>query len=380
MVHFKNWKNIKSIRLNMSDFNNSDNSTNQNYNIEKDILFLDISSRATYCYTLFVMAGLIASTFICKVFVRNCRGGRNFEKLDILFYALNFTDMIILLFSFSVIAYRPKYLQATMLECGILSFFFNMFYFNSQFLHVSVAFFLIVEERCANVCRMRIAVDSAFVWIVFAAVCALFSSLLEAALLGFEHNLNKTISCQLDPLQAKAQYDITKFVTSIVIPYILLMISLLVCCFMWKRPDHKSTMKARLRVISALLAVALVTLVCRLFYNCVLISRAIRKLHSGNDYPKHEEALMCVAELVMFSGSCISLVLVIFLYKPYQEQLSKSWRHLREFCRRITHRDNHRNIMEPTIEIVDKKEETASMNLEEQEGDNEGVTKVFLET
>ncbi|MGH0168654.1 UNVERIFIED_CONTAM: hypothetical protein FKN15_055073 [Acipenser sinensis] len=345
-----------------------------NYSIDDLVLSADISSRATYCYILLALAGLTASVFILITFIRGCKGRKSLTKMDTFFFALSLSDLFIILYSISVIAHRPGYLKTTSLNCGVFSFFFNISYFNSQFLQVTMLFFLTFEENRPGVALLIKALDNALACVGLTALGSFLGSVFTTALLETGQQLNESLCCQLDPLQAGPRYDIAKFIVGIALPCLLLMLLLVKCLLLWKKSETGMGLAARLKACSAFLAVASVTLVCRIFYNTVLLHRTALKYGLGSFSPQ-QEALCNVAELVMFSGSCLSLVLIVSLHKLCREGMVRTLKSLTDLCRRIGRGETHRNIMTTTIEIAEHKEDTVSLhseNLGEAPGTTDG--------
>ncbi|RXM32479.1 hypothetical protein EOD39_0233 [Acipenser ruthenus] len=340
-------------------------SVHHNYSIDDLVLSADISSRATYCYILLALAGLTASVFILITFITGCKGGKSLTKVDTFFFALSLSDLFIMLFSISVIAHRPDYFKTTSLNCGVLSFFFNISYFNSQFLQVTMLFFLTFEENSPGVALLIKALDNALACVGLTALGSFLGSVFTTALLEMGQQRNESLYCQLDPLQAGPRYDIAKFIVGIALPCLLLTLLLVKFLLLWKKSETGMGLAARLKACSAFLAVASVTLVCRIFYNAVLLHRTSLKYGLGSFSPQHE-ALGNVAELVMFSGSCLSLVLIVSLHKLCREGMVRTLKSMTDPCRRIGRGETHRNIMTPTIEIAEHKEETVSLYSENQ--------------
>ncbi|XP_041134021.1 uncharacterized protein LOC121331000 [Polyodon spathula] len=347
-------------------------SLNRNYSIDDLVLSADISSRATYCYILLALAGLTASIFILITFIRGCKGRKSLTKVDTFFFALSLTDLYLILCSVSVIACRPSYFETTSLNCAVLSFFFNISYFNSQFLQVAMLFFLTFEENRPSVALLIKALDNALACVGLTALGALLGSVFTTALLETGQQLNESLYCQLDPLQAGPRYDIAKFIVGIALPCLLLTLLLVKCLLLWKKSETGMGLAAKLKACSAFVAVASVTLVCRIFYNAVLLHRTSLKYGLGSFSPQ-QEALCNVAELVMFSGSCLSLVLIVSLHKPCREGMVKTLKSLKDPCSRIGRDETHRNIMTPTTEIAEQKEDTVSLHTKNQ-GEAPGAT------
>ncbi|KAK1165001.1 hypothetical protein AOXY_G15454 [Acipenser oxyrinchus oxyrinchus] len=357
----------------MSGLVNQSKILHPNYSAENLTLSGDISSTATYCYIFLALAGLTASVFILITFIRGCKGRKSLTKMDTTFFALSLSDLFIILYSISVIAHRPGYLKTTSLNCGVFSFFFNISYFNSQFLQVTMLFFLTFEENRPGVALLIKVLDNALACVGLTALGSFLGSVFTTAMLATGQQLNESLYCQLDPLQAGPRYIIAKFIVGIALPCLLLTLLLVKCLLLWKKSETGMGLAARLKACSAFVAVASVTLVCRIFYNAVLLHRTTLKYRLGSFSP--QEALCNVAELVMFSGSCLSLVLIVSLHKLCREGMVRTLKSLTDPCRRIGRGETHRNIMTTTIEIAEHKEDTGSLhseNLGEAPGTTDG--------
>ncbi|XP_042336557.1 uncharacterized protein LOC121937448 isoform X2 [Sceloporus undulatus] len=110
-------------------------SHSQDSNIEDIIFSQHVTSRLMHGYiALFVPTGLIAGLIILGIFIKNYLQ-HALKKLDIMIVAHTVSSILMILLSLTIIT-RPAYLRVSYLECGTLSFFFNLSYFNSQYLRV----------------------------------------------------------------------------------------------------------------------------------------------------------------------------------------------------------------------------------------------------
>ncbi|XP_066545764.1 C3a anaphylatoxin chemotactic receptor isoform X2 [Amia ocellicauda] len=337
-------------------------SMQQKANISDLTAASDITSRANYCYMFFILAGLCATVFIFYTFLHAYRTRRALSKVDSFFGALCISDLFVILYSLSAVAHRPKYLETTGLGCAILSFFFNVAHLSSQFLQVLAVSFVMYDEIPQGPTLVRRLLDSGPACAALTAAMAALFSMLLAGLLGFQDLLHNNLHCQLDPLQAVRAYDITKFCIAFAIPQVVLLLTCFVAC-----TRSGGSAWSKLKACPASLAVSLLTLLCRLFYYCVLLHRTSQKYGWESGSPQ-QEALMNVAEFVLFSGSCLDLVLVVFLYEPCRDRLQVQ---LRDCCHRLRGREANRNIMTPHIEIADMDE---ALDLDPQEGQTGGAS------
>ncbi|KAH0632020.1 hypothetical protein JD844_020027 [Phrynosoma platyrhinos] len=110
-------------------------SHSQDSNIEDIIFSQHVTSRLMHGYiALFVPTGLIAGITILGIFIKSYMQ-HTLKKLDIMIFAHTVSNIFMILLSLTIIP-RPAYLRVSYLECGTLSFFFNLSYFNSQYLRV----------------------------------------------------------------------------------------------------------------------------------------------------------------------------------------------------------------------------------------------------
>ncbi|XP_029432889.1 uncharacterized protein LOC115075993 [Rhinatrema bivittatum] len=302
---------------------------NPSISIEDVIASQSIISRALHCYVaFFIPAGLIAGLLILAIFFRHYSRHKTSEKLAILMLDLVITDIAIVLFSFTTIS-RPNYLEATNLSCGLLSFVFNIFYFNSQFLQTLMLFLLLLQ---GNEHRASLVTGaSPLLWVSLPLALAFLGSLVAVALLGTAACLHEKTYCQTDPLNAWPEYDIVKFSFGFAIPSFFNVVFLVL--ILVKLVKAEALSKENVPSPTVMLCIGFTTLACRLFYNVMLLHRTALKLQRLNGSPR-EELIMNAAELVLFSESSVTLLFVLFLHKPYKDAAWSSIQYLRQKCRR----------------------------------------------
>ncbi|KAJ8284159.1 hypothetical protein COCON_G00030090 [Conger conger] len=317
-------------------------------NITEIIAANDVASRANYCYMFCAVLGFASGLFLFYSFIKSYRARRNWTWLDSLLCALSVSEFIILLCSLSSLAHRPDLLRTTNLNCTLLSFLFNAAFFSGQLLLVLMGFFLTFDQDPPSRPLLQKARDAPAVCVALTTVLSLLSAAVLAGLLGARQSLNQTSDCRLDPRLDGGGYKATKLLLGFILPNLLLLALLAAGCVIWGKSS--GGFLSRLKAFPVFLAVALVTFICRFFYSSVLMKRV------GRPPRPSQEALMSVAEFVLFSGSCGSLVLVLLLHGPCRESLQNAARRLGECCRSVGGRDTNRHIMAPRIEITDTQE------------------------
>lgn len=293
-------------------------------------------------FALLVPPGLLAGIVILALSIKTCTR-RTTEKLDALVLAYAVSGLLMILFSFTVTA-RPNYLEVTYLECGTLSFFFNLVYFSSQYLVVLVMLSFYFHRHPPQNALIIRAHQNPTVSIGFVLMWAFCMALIVVALLGIENYHGRT-ACQLDPLFAWPEYEIIKFTFGFGIPASFQLFCFIALLFKGIRPETHSP---RQNVLSRLtvLAIAITTLTCRLFYNIILLSRTTLKIQRIIGTPK-TELIMNIAEITLFAESCVGLVVVLFLHEPYRSGFSNFIWHITKVCRR-RHTSNRSHEMPET--------------------------------
>ncbi|XP_069065973.1 uncharacterized protein [Pleurodeles waltl] len=300
-------------------------------NIEDIIASQNIISRVMHAYmAVFVPLGLLAGICIMAALIKSYGLQKSFSKLDLCLLCLAITEVTILLFSITVIA-RPGYMEITNLSCGVLAFLFNISYFNTQYLQVMFIFIFLLNKGMPNNPLLIKVTQRPLLCVLIIIVFAFCSSLTVVALLGTVSQLHEIVYCQLDPLNAAPSYDIGKFCLGFGIPSLFMTLLLVLICvklarskdFTWKEISHTGRM---------LIPISIIMFTCRLFYNTLLIRRTISKLQrqSGSI---GDELVMNIAEIVMFSQSCFSLVIIMLLHRPCKELVHQMWTSLTQLCK-----------------------------------------------
>ncbi|KAM4698697.1 uncharacterized protein WCC33_014223 [Rhinophrynus dorsalis] len=279
--------------------------------IEDIIASQNIISRVLHSYIgILVPLGLLAGITSLAVIIRNKAQHQTLENLD--FYLLNlaFTDLTIILYSFTSIT-RPDYMEITNLACGALSSVFNLSYFHSQYLLLLTCLMLIILDNSSIIATKanQNRLGCVFLSIIFSCVM----SLVAASLLGTYKDLNSITHCQLDPLNAKLGYDYFKFNLGYCVPSFFTLLFFVILIVYLSRAED-STMKKKVEVHMVVLLQMSVMFACRLFYNIMLLRRTGLKLGDLRMSPR-EELIVNIAELVVYSGSCINLMFLVILHR-----------------------------------------------------------------
>ncbi|XP_036597226.1 uncharacterized protein LOC118833910 [Trichosurus vulpecula] len=297
--------------------------------IEEIIRSQNIISRFMHIYiALFVPTSLVAGTFNLTTFIK----GRStiLRKLDLYLLDLTVTNLLVTLFSFTAIT-RPDYILTTNLSCGVLSFFFNICYFNAQYIQIAMLYTFLFHDYlpCLRVVTM-IKNPLGNLGLVFA--CAVSSSLVGVMLLGTAGSLLKSTLCQVDPLTAWPEYEIVKFSLGFGVTLIIQVVFFSLLVGKLVRGDAPSQKENRPTYL-VMLTITLIMFACRLFYNIMLLNKYKLKLQRDNGSPR-DELIMNIAELVLFGESCASNLAILFLHKPCKTALNESVRNLTRRCRR----------------------------------------------
>ncbi|XP_075421632.1 uncharacterized protein LOC142463153 isoform X3 [Ascaphus truei] len=300
--------------LNMTRLYYPSQSMDPRINIEDLITSQNIISRVMHAYiAVLVPLGLLAGIFILIIIVRNNVRRQTMENLD--FYILNLAvaDISIILYSFTAIT-RPGYLEVTHLGCGTLAFFFNLSYFYSQYLLLLMFLVLVTFNHSTTSSVVTKATQSPLGCVSITLLFSFLMSLLAVSLLGTHKELHKTTHCQLDPLNAPPAYDFVKSTIGFCIPSAFtLLLFVLLTVRATRAEDSAVREKVRAHVVVLLENAVMVT--CRLFYNIMLLRRTGLKLEALHLSPR-EELIMNIAELVVFSGSCVRLMSTLALHRP----------------------------------------------------------------
>ncbi|KAM9560484.1 uncharacterized protein ACWYII_018991 [Salvelinus alpinus] len=303
----------------------------------------DLTSRANYVYALCAVLGLASACILLYALIRSYRAQRQLAWLDSLLWAFSSSQLLLLLLSLSSVAHRPSYLVTTHIGCAALAFTVNMASLCGLLLLVLMGYALTFDTPTHALLK-RPGVCVALVVLV-----SILCSLVLARLRDPPKELHLEGICIIDPTEAGRSYAMAKLCLGFLIPYLLLL-GLLTggCVRQWKSSSRFLSGSEEGPVF---LAVAVVIFVCQLFHGIVLVRGAGMQQAGVLSY--HERAFMHVSEFVMFSGSCVCLVLVLLLHKPCRESLLEVTRQLRDCCRGLGGRQTHRHIMDPHIEIAD---------------------------
>ncbi|XP_043350336.1 uncharacterized protein LOC122456187 isoform X1 [Dermochelys coriacea] len=301
--------------------------------IEDLIVSQNVISRFMHCYiAFFVPTGLTASIFILTIFIKNYLQHSVLEKLDIFLFYFTICNTVMIFFSFTVIT-RPDYLMVTHLGCGALSFFFNVSYFSSQYLLILMLLAFLLNRFPPRTVLMTKATQSPMLCVGFVLTCAFCISLVMVALLGTD-NYHKETDCQLDPLFAWPEYEIIKFSFGFGIP-LFFQILCFILFFVKAAQPEAPTLRENIQAYLAVLTITITMFVCRLFYNIMILSRTTLKIHKSIGTPKNE-LMMNIAEIVLFSENCISLIFILCLHKSCQAGILKILMNLTKVCRKDT--------------------------------------------
>uniref|UniRef100_A0A8C2Z433 Uncharacterized protein n=1 Tax=Cyclopterus lumpus TaxID=8103 RepID=A0A8C2Z433_CYCLU len=306
-----------------------------------------ITSRANYVYSFLAGLGFIAGCFLLYSFIQTYRAQRRLAWLDCLLWAFCVLQLLLLLLSLHAVAYRPKYLHTTGLGCAALSFTINTASLCSLLVLVLMAYVLTLDPpshallRKPRVCAALVILTSILI------------SLLLAGLRGPRNILQEKCSCVMDPVHAGVSYAAARLCLAFLIPYVL-QLGLLIggCVRQWK---SKGRFLSGSEEGPVFLTVTLVMFFCQLFYSVALVRGALLQQQQADPEKKlpREQAFLSVAEFVLFSGSSVSLLLVLLMHRPCRVSLHGVFRQLRDCCRSPGRTQQHRNIIAPHIEITD---------------------------
>ncbi|KAM3916489.1 uncharacterized protein RB166_015740 [Leptodactylus fuscus] len=282
----------------------------------------NIISRVMHSYLgILVPLGLLAGVFCLSIFIKVKIKHQALDHLDFYLLALAVTDITIVLYSFTSKT-RPGYLIISNLSCGVLSCFINVSYYFSQYLLIlTFPLLLIMEDSTTSQSHLRN--------VLLTLTLSVLMSIVNVSLLGTYDRLQNITQCQMDPLNAKPEYDIMKFTAGFGFPSLVLLIFTILLIV----HARKVEMSEKLQVHAVLLCHIALMFICRLFYNIMLIRRTGLKIH-GSYLSLREELVLNIAELVVFSGSCIRLLFTLVLHKPCRDGLKKSVQFLINMCRR----------------------------------------------
>ncbi|KAK2533731.1 Gpr146 [Columba guinea] len=310
--------------------------------IEAFIASQNIISRLMHCYiALFVPTGLTAGICILIIFIKNYLRYKVIENLDLLLLHFTISNIVMIFLSFTVIT-RPDYLNTTHLACNVLSFFFNLGYFNSQYVLILILLTLLLK-RFPPRPALGTATQRPILCVGFVLISAFCLSLTGAVLVG-TGNYHLRTDCQLDPLFAWPEYEIVKFTFGFGIPLFLQILCFAVL-FAKAAPAEAPALKQHLRTYPAAYIVSTTMFACRLFYNVMILLRTTFKLQKSVGTPKNE-LVMNIAEIALFCESCASLVFILGSHKPCKDEILK----VIQKCRRENAANNHLEIPATTAQ------------------------------
>ncbi|XP_067317216.1 G-protein coupled estrogen receptor 1-like [Anolis sagrei] len=297
----------------------------------KDIIHSnDVIAMLMHVYiVLFVPIGLIAGIIILGILIKNCMH-RALKKLDIVIFAHTISNIVLILLSFTVTT-RPGYLKVSYFECGILSFFFNLSYFSSQYLRVLMVVSYFFSRHPPQNAFISKAHQNIRVCIGSVLTYALCTALIVTAMLGTVNNHEKT-DCQLDPLFAWPEYEIIKFSLGFCIPSLAKLFFFILLLVKKTRTEIDPSRQSFTPYLTVFV-ISITMVICRLFYNVMLIYRALLKLYRRK-LTIQTELTTNIAEIMLFSESCLSLLIILFLHKPCRSGLLHIVNKLTKVCRR----------------------------------------------
>lgn len=268
------------------------------------------------------------------------RAQRPLARLDRLLGGFCGLQLLLVLLSLHAVAYRPDYLRATGLGCAALSFAVNAASLCGLLVLVLMAYVL-TQDPPAHALLRKPGVCVSLVFLSSLLIC-----LLLAGLRGPHGGLLEEDVCFMDPV--KEPYAVARLGLAVLVPYIL-QLGLLIsgCIRQWK---SRGRFLHGFEEAPVFLTVTSVMLFCQLFYGVTLVKDA----HLGQEaLGPQERAFLSVAELVLFSGSSASLVLVPLVHRPPRASLCSLLQQLRGCCRSPRRSQPSRNIVAPHVEITD---------------------------
>ncbi|XP_037612031.1 uncharacterized protein LOC119480034 [Sebastes umbrosus] len=331
----------QSIATEMSTtppFSNSSTIMDTSFIFElEEIAANDITSTANYVYSFLAVLGFLTGCFLLYSFIQTYRDQRRLTELDCLLWAFCGLQLLLVLLSIHAVAYRPGYLITTHLGCAALSFTINAVSLCGLLVLVLMAYVLTLDPP-----------SHAMLWKpwVCAALVVLTSiliSLLLAGLRGPTDGLQEEGKCFMDPVRAGVLYAAARLFLVFLFPYTL-QLELLIgdCVRQWK---SKGRFLSGSEEGLVFLAVTVVVFFCQLFYSVVLLRGAHLQKLEQNGLSHHEQEFLSVAEFVLFSGSSISLLLVLVIKFVYN--FHKLFRQMRDCCRSLGRTQPNRNIEIP---------------------------------
>ncbi|XP_048869477.1 uncharacterized protein LOC125741952 [Brienomyrus brachyistius] len=301
----------------------------------------DLASSANYCYALFAALGFASALFLYFSFEKSYRKTRKkWTWMDSILCTYSICEFYVILISISSLAHRPKYMMTTNLGCAFLSFSFNVACLIGALHQTLMLFFLAFRQDSSIPDRLLKVLDNPASCAVGMSIVSLILSIILAVLRGPHGHLDNIAECQLDA-SPSATYRVAKFIISFVLPNIITVILLVIG--KWSNKNFLQSLKKK----AIFPTVILVTFFTRLYYHVFLL-----KTESTLDLP-YQAAMMSVAEYVLFGGSCVNLVLVLWLHEPCRKTLQHTVDDLRD-C--ITGREARSQDMTPRVVISETPE------------------------
>uniref|UniRef100_A0A3B3RXG5 G-protein coupled receptors family 1 profile domain-containing protein n=2 Tax=Paramormyrops kingsleyae TaxID=1676925 RepID=A0A3B3RXG5_9TELE len=298
----------------------------------------DLASSANYCYALFGALGFASALFLYFSFEKSYRKARKkWTWMDSILCTYSICEFYVILISISSLAHRPRYMMTTHLGCAILSFSFNVACIIGALHQTLMLFFLAFRQDSSIPARLQKVLDSPALCAVGMSMVSLILSIILAVLRGPHGHLDNIAECQLDA-SPSASYRVAKFIISFVLPNIITVTLLVIG--KWSNKNFLQSLKKK----AIFPTVILVTFFTRLYYHVFLV-----KTVSTPVLP-YQKAMMSVAEYVLFGGSSVNLVLVLWLHEPCRKTLQHTVDDLRD-C--VIGREARSQVMNPSIVISD---------------------------
>lgn len=294
-------------------------------------------SKANYVYIFLVGLGFIAACVLLYTFTLTFRAQRRVAWLDCLLWAFCGLQLLLMLLSLYAVAHRPDYLRTSGLGCATVSFTINTVFVSSLFVLALLAYVLSLDPPSHALLRKP-------------GVCAalvILASVLIALILAGIGGPREDGKCFMDAMCLS--YAVAKLLLAFLVPYIL-QLALLIggCVRQWKTKGRFLSGSEEGLVF---MTVTVTMFFCELFYSVALVRAA--QLQNEKQLSYREMAFLSVSEFVLFSGSSISLILVLLLHRPCRETLKEVIRQMRDCCQRPGQAQPNRNIIAPQIEITD---------------------------
>lgn len=300
----------------------------------------DLVSRANYVYAACAAGGFLSSCFLLHSLVQTSRAQRRLAWLHALLWTFCGVQLLLLLLSLHAAA---RHLRTSAVGCAALSFAVNAASLCGLLLLVLMAYVLTLDPpshaplRRPAVCGALVALGSAVVSLVLAGVR------------GPSGGLRDEVDCSVDPLDAGVAYAAAKLSLAFLVPCALVVALLVRGCVRQRKSNGRFLSGSEEGPV--FLAVTAVTLCCQFVHGVALVRGA--RLHREGPLSDGERALVSVAELLLYSGSGVSLLLVLLVHRPCRESVHGGLRRLRDFCSSPGRTQPHRNIIAPQIEITD---------------------------